>query len=74
MQPIQFTAHVGDDGVLRFEVPVGANFDCDVVIRVRRRLSPAEWRTFLEETAGSLSDDPIERAPQPPIEERDDIV
>ncbi|MCC6801284.1 MAG: hypothetical protein IT319_00260 [Anaerolineae bacterium] len=29
------------------------------------------WREFIERTAGILSDDPIERPPQPPLEERE---
>ncbi len=28
-----------------------------------------DWHEFLEKTAGSLSDDPIERPEQPPFEE-----
>ncbi|MEP0761668.1 MAG: hypothetical protein HRF48_02930 [Chloroflexota bacterium] len=40
---------------------MGANVDCDIVIRVRPRLSQEKWRAFLEATAGSLADDPIER-------------
>jgi hypothetical protein len=29
------------------------------------------WEAFIERTAGSLADDPIERPPQPPLEERE---
>jgi len=34
----------------------------------------AEWLAFIEETAGSLADDPIERGPQGEHEIRDEIA
>jgi hypothetical protein len=40
----------------------------------RDRVSPADWHTALRETFGLLSDDPIERPPQLPLEQRDPIV
>ncbi|MCK6580417.1 MAG: hypothetical protein L6Q98_20170 [Anaerolineae bacterium] len=32
-----------------------------------------DWHEFLERTAGSLADTPIERPPQPPLEERESL-
>ncbi len=31
------------------------------------------WHEFIERTAGSLADDPIERPPQPPLEDREPL-
>jgi hypothetical protein len=31
------------------------------------------WHEFIERTAGSLADDPIERLPQPPIDKREPL-
>lgn len=31
------------------------------------------WHEFIERTAGILADDPIERPPQPPLEEREPL-
>lgn len=31
------------------------------------------WHDFIEQTAGSLADDPIERPPQLPLEDRDPL-
>lgn len=35
-----------------------------------RRMS---WHEFIENTAGSIADSPIERPPQPPYEEREPL-
>lgn len=72
METIQVRQHVGDDGILRLELPVGAvDVDCEVTIVVPSSLKQDDWLAFLEETAGSLADDPIERGPQGDYEERD---
>jgi hypothetical protein len=61
MDTIQLSKQIGADGILKLEMLVGANVDCDITIRVRPKLSQKEWRAFIEATAGSLADDPIER-------------
>ncbi|NWG15181.1 MAG: hypothetical protein HXY41_00965 [Chloroflexi bacterium] len=33
----------------------------------------SDWHEFIEQTAGILADDPIERPPQPPFEEREPL-
>ena len=73
MEMIQLSKHIGEDGFLRLEMLVGANVDCDIVIRVRPKLSQDEWRAFVEATAGSLADDPIERNQPPYPDARDEI-
>ena len=32
-----------------------------------------DWHEFIERTAGSLAESPLERPPQPPLEEREPI-
>jgi hypothetical protein len=73
METIQLSKHIGADGMLKLEMLVGANVECDITIRVRRKLSQDEWRAFLDETAGSLADDPIERNQPPYPDVRDEI-
>ncbi|GAB4407670.1 MAG: hypothetical protein KatS3mg051_1102 [Anaerolineae bacterium] len=74
METIKLSKQVGEDGILRLEMLVGANVDCDITIRVRPKLSQEEWRAFLEATAGSLADDPIERNQPLQPDAREDIV
>jgi len=40
----------------------------DLEVEAFRRMP---WQEFIERTAGILADDPIERPPQLPVEERD---
>jgi hypothetical protein len=42
----------------------------DLEIEAFRRMP---WQEFIERTAGILADDPIERPPQLPLEERDTL-
>lgn len=76
MQSIKITAHVGEDGILKLEVPVGKpNVDCEVTVNVpevneQRR----EWEAFVNEMYGALADDPIERGDQGIPETRDAIL
>jgi hypothetical protein len=65
MDAVKFRTHVGSDGILKLEIPVGiTNVDYEVVITPRPTLSRNEWLAFIDRTAGSLADDPIERPPQ----------
>lgn len=74
MEPIRVKTHVGEDGILRLELPVGvADVDCEVTIQISSQMTQVEWRAFLEETAGSLADDPIERGDQGEYEVRDEL-
>lgn len=81
MEAIKVKAHVGSDGILKLEVPVGvSNSDLEVIVVVTRvensqpDFDRAEWIAFVERTAGSLADDPIERLPQGEQEIRDEIL
>ena len=75
METLTVKAHVGNDGVLHVALPIGAtDVDCEVTITYQPSISHEAWLHFLEETYGSLSDDPIERLPQGELEQRDPIV
>lgn len=74
MQSITLQSHVGKDGILRLQVPVGVE-DADLRVTINFQLpdlngaakSPEElgWPPeFFEETFGCLKDNPIERWPQ----------
>jgi hypothetical protein len=74
MQSIKLCSHVGADGILHLEIPVGiTDKEMEVVVIYQQieasapSKTPEElgWPTgFFEQTAGSLADDPIQRYPQ----------
>jgi hypothetical protein len=84
MESIKLQSHVGPDGVLKLEVPVGlSNVEYEVMVIMQpvhtatpsspetAKLSPEEpgWPPgFFEQTEGSLEDDPIKRPSQGPYE------
>ena len=77
MRAVQFHSHVGADGVLKIEVPVGVtDADLDVVVIVSPADAPARpidgnWPpNFLEDTFGCLAEHPLERPPQGEYETR----
>jgi hypothetical protein len=75
METFKIRTHVGKDGILKFEIPVGAiDVDYEVVINIQPSMTPEDWLQFIEETAGSLADDPIQRWPQGEHEIRDEIL
>lgn len=76
MEAIKLKTHIGADGALRLQLPHEAyDVDCEVIVlyEPRRKLSQAEWESFIDETYGSLADDPIERGAELPIEIRDEF-
>lgn len=79
METIKVKTHVGSDGVLKLEVPVGmSDRDLEVLVVVQPLETEAAdelgWPIgYFEETYGSLADDPIERGPQGEHEIRDEI-
>lgn len=79
MQTVRVQAHVGADGMLRVEIPVGVqHVDMDVVLVFDAQPTTApmpdpEWASFVNRMYGALADDPIERPAQLPLEERDAI-
>jgi hypothetical protein len=78
METFKIQSRVGKDGILRLEIPVdAADTDLEVVVVVQpttvQDFDRAEWLAFIDETAGSLTDDPIERLPQGDYEKREPI-
>lgn len=65
METIRTTTHIGSDGILRIETPVGVrNVDDDIVLvySVASAINTREaWEALVNETYGILADDPIER-------------
>lgn len=79
METFKIRTHVGSDGILKFEMPVGVlNTDWEVVV-VAQPLATQEvdelgWPIgFFERTYGALADDPIERGEELPPDVRDEI-
>lgn len=75
METIKLKTHIGEDGVLKVELPVGVtNVDAEVIVVYEVDTPEAEdWETFVNRTYGILADDPIERPPQLSFEVRDEI-
>jgi hypothetical protein len=84
MHSIKLDAHVGPDGTLRLDIPVGlANQDVEVIVVIQPRhpaatgVKPEDlgWPPgYFEETYGCLKDDPIERDFQPVYEYREELL
>ena len=74
MQTIKVTTHIGSDGLLKLEIPVGvADMDADVVIIYTLHSKAAnvdddEWQAFVDGVIGD--DDPTEPS-KPPFDLRD---
>lgn len=78
MQSIKLQARVGEDGILKLEVPVGV-YDADLEVIVVVQPLPASddkgWpEGFFERTYGSFSDEPLTRPPQGDYEEREELL
>lgn len=77
METIKLQARIGEDGVLKLEVPTGLPARDVEVVLVLQETSPQAvdangWPVgFFDRTYGALADDPIERPLQLPLEERD---
>ncbi len=81
MQKITLRSHVGDDGILHLDVPVGVHdADLEVTVTIQSVDPQAEAKTseelgwppgFFERTFGSLRDEPLEREPQGELQERE---
>lgn len=83
MQSIKLQSHVGSDGILKLEIPVGlTDADLEVLVVVQPLLvsSPATpeelgWPPgFFEETFGSLKETPLVRESQGEYETRDELL
>ena len=84
MQSITVKSHVGADGVLNLQIPLGVS-ETDVEVHVVvQPLGPSEPRAateakgwpagFFEETFGSFSDEPLVRDEQGAYEIRDELA
>jgi hypothetical protein len=78
MRTVQLKALVGEDGILRVELPAGVTrrmVDVVVVFQVRdEEVDERGWPIgYFERTYGALADDPIERPEQLPLEIREAI-
>ena len=88
MQTIKLRSHVGTDGILKLEVPVGlTETDLEVVLVIEmlpktNGANGAKVKTpeelgyppgYFEKTFGSLRDEPLERGSQGEYEVRDEI-
>jgi len=82
MTPIQLRSRVGADGVLTLNVPVGiseANREVRITVEAvepssaKPALSGEQWKQFIEETAGSITDPTFKRPEQGEYEERGEM-
>lgn len=81
MQNITLRSHVGKDGILHLDIPVGLiDAELEVTVSIQPVDSPSEvdspqgkgWPPgFFERTFGSLRDEPLEREPQGELQERE---
>lgn len=79
MQSIKLRSHVGSDGILHLDIPVGVH-DAELEVTVTvQPIAPPEAKTpeelgyppdFFERTAGSFQDEPLVRYPQGKLQER----
>ena len=79
MQSITLRSHVGKDGILHLDVPVGVH-DAEIEVTVTiRPVAPSQAKTpeelgyppsFFDRTAGSFQDAPLVRYPQGELQER----
>jgi hypothetical protein len=78
MRSITIQSHVGRDGILKLEIPVGVtNTALEVIVVVQPVTTPPSnggWPpNFFEETYGSLADVPLERPEQGEYEVREEL-
>ena len=83
MQSIKLQSHVGADGILKLEIPLGlTNANLEVLVVIQPLISPAStspedlgWPPgFFEETFGSLKNAPLVRESQGEYEIRDELL
>ena len=82
MQSFKLRTHVGEDGILHLDVPVGVH-DAEIEVTVTfKAIIPPKAKTpeelgyppgFFERTFGSLRDEPLEREEQGELQEREPL-
>ncbi|MDX2077805.1 MAG: hypothetical protein SFZ02_15365 [bacterium] len=76
MEAIKLKKQSDETGLLTIQLPADAQgIECEVIVlyEPQRKMTPQEWEAFINETYGSLADDPIERGADLPFEMRDEI-
>lgn len=84
MEAIRVKARVGEDGLLKLQLPLSAHgAECEVIVLLEPEkedtsdshedLQTVDWETFVRRTFGSLAHEPMERPEQPPLDERESI-
>jgi hypothetical protein len=77
LETFKIQAHIGQDGLLKLEIPTRLKQHQVEVVLVLSPMSSAvaqePWEDFVNRMYGALADDPIERPPQLPLETRDVI-
>jgi hypothetical protein len=78
MQTLQAVVRSGADGLLQLQIPVGqADQEYDVTVHLQPRTvrpDPLGWPAgFFEQTAGCLTETPLERGEQGSFEEREPL-
>ena len=78
MESIKLNAHVGDDGILKLELPTKlTNQDLEILIvmhPINELVDELGWPLgFFDRTYGALADDPIKRPIDLPPDVRDSI-
>jgi hypothetical protein len=64
MESVRLKAHIGADGLLKLEMPLGVTdvgAEVVVIYTVQPRPARESWEDFIDAAYGSLASDPIER-------------
>lgn len=77
MEALRIQTQISPDGILHLELPDEVSgLTCEVIVlyEARPKMSREAWLAFIDETYGSLADNPLEEVRDNlPLEERDAI-
>lgn len=76
MESLKIKTHVGDDGLLKINLPI-VNRDLEVMIIYQPviKTEKRQWSPdFFQRTCGSWEGEPLVREPQPEEQERDFLL
>lgn len=78
MQTLQLTTHIENNGQVNLTLPSEyANQDVELVVIIQHQkhsLERQNWLDFINQTYGSLANDPIERPEQPELKENTPLL
>jgi hypothetical protein len=78
MQTLQLTTHISQNAQLHLTLPPEyANQEVELVVIIQPSPNTREkknWLAFINQTYGCLADDPIDRPPQPALNEIEAIL